>query len=790
MRAPTPARRGSRDVGRIAVIGMAGRFPGAATVTDLWRNVRAGVDSVTAVRARRHPHGESGGANGNGRRHPATTRSWRQFDARFFGYSEADAALMDPQLRVLHECVWQALEDAGYAPDGELGRVGMYVGGSPDTRWLCAAARGGATAGPRRPDVNDSFATCLSYRFGLQGPSLTLHTSSSSSLVAIHVASQAISTGECDMAIAGGVAIGAPVDAGLAGNGAHPGPTPCRAFDAQANGAPATDGCGVVVLKALSKAVADGDHIYAVVRGTAINNDGRQKLRYGAPSVAGQVDVMRRAHEAADVDGETVAYVEAHGSGGPLGDAVEIEALTQAFGTRRRQFCAIGSIKTNIGDLHHAAGIAAFIKAVLAVRDGVVPPTLHYRRPNPRIDFPATPFVVNTTLRKWTLRPRRACVNAVGAGGTNAHVVIEDAPRVGASASNGRRSHLLVLSANQAPVLEQAHARLRARIEGDPHLDIGDVAHTLRTGRVSLPFRRAMVCRSRGEALAVLRGRHPQRVWTHVSSPPVRLTFLFQGHSARHPLTDGTLYAQQAEFRAAVDRCLDALGPLKGRVARALGLDSTSRKRADSGDPRSAPAALFVYQYACATLLKTLGVQPSALLGEGVGELVAGCLAGVFRLEDVLRLLGRRAGPLDARAIAAIERQPPLVALLSSPTARPVGAADATDAAYWTDRVRQPSCLSDGIVALLQMPAHVLVDIGPDETLRTAARRPSIGSFTHTLISLGGDAGDGEGRLLAGIGQVWTLGIDVHWASLDARGRRRVSLPTSEFGGTELPDIT
>jgi phthiocerol/phenolphthiocerol synthesis type-I polyketide synthase E len=716
---------------------------------------------------------------------------WNSFDATFFGYSEADATLLDPQLRVLHECSWQAFEDAGYAPDGELGRVGVYIGGCPDWEWRCAAQRPLRAASPGLRDANDAFASCLSYRFGLQGPSLTLQASSSSSLVAVHVASRAIVAGECDMAVAGGVDVRMPIGIGQAATqaGEVP-PVPCRAFDAEAHGSVSANGCGVVVLKALPEAIADGDYIYAVVLGTATNNDGQCRLDYCAPSVMGQRDVICRAHDVAGVKGEALEYVEAHGSGSPLGDAVEIEALTQAFHTDRRQFCAIGSIKTNIGNLNHAGGIAAFIKAVMVVHDGVLPPTLHYRRSNPRIDFAATPFVVNTRLRMWESRRRRAGVNAIGIGGTNAYAVIEDAPRAPRRTASDGRSHLVVLSARQAAALDGLTARLRDAIQSSSEIDIGDVASTLRLGRARLPHRRAMLCRDRRDAVEVLRGLSPERVWSGVSSSPVRLTFVLPGDARRYPLTDCTLYDRLPAFRTVIDMCLEKLAePLRAGAADVLGVGPKGGARSGDIDPLSAQSALFVHEYAYATLLKDIGVQPSALLGAGIGDLVAGCIAEVFRLEDALSLIVKRvhadrgdtALAEYASAVMAIDRQPPVVPILSRSTAQ------ATEVSYWVDRLRQPWSLSDGIATLLRMPPHVLVDVGPDGRLERSARNTSPAP-AHIVISLGGDTDDDESRLWRCLGQVWTRGVDITWARVSSGDARRIPLPTYEFGGNELPD--
>lgn len=758
---------------------MAARFPGAATVTEFWRNIREGLDAARASCPGESARTAAVGTRSNGGRRQTVggNRLSQQHDASVFDYSDAHATGMDPQLRVLHDCVWQAFEDASYAPDGELGQVGVYIGGAPDPQWQCATGRGagrhsaGGDAIACR-EANESFATYLSYRFGLRGPSLTLQSSSSSSLVAVHLASRAIVAGECEMAIAGGVSAG--------------------------RGNPSV-GCGVVVLKELSRAMADGDHVYSVILGTTSSNDGRRKLAYGVPSVAGQVDAIRGALDMAGVDGDTIEYVEAHGQGAPLGDAVEIEALTQAFHTPRRQFCALGSITANIGDLRHAAGIAAFIKAVLAIYSGIRPPSVNHRVPNPRVDFSTTPFVAMARSRKWTSQPRRACVNVSGAGGTNAHVVLEQAPPSPNRSVQAGRSQLLVLSANEAPALEQATAKLHNVIARTPDVALGDVAHTLRTGRATRRIRRALLCRDRADALAALGGLRRDRIWTHVSAPPVRVTFLLQGDTSRRRVTDGTLYTRQPGFREAVESCLDALDPREADVSHALGLGSARKTRAGPVQSRTASLALFIYQYACAALLKRVGVQPSALLGEGVGELVAGCLSGVFHLRDALSLVRTRSELLQARgggiaparqversirayerALKAIERQPPLMPFLSPQTGRPVDAAQVVEPAYWSASVRRESCLHEGIAALRQTAPHIVVEIGPDAILVPSASTSPSAQSGHTLLSLGGDDGDEESRMLASLGQLWTRGVDVVWAGLDARDCRRLPLATYE----------
>jgi acyl transferase domain-containing protein len=645
---------GQRVSNHLAVIGMSGRFPGARSTGELWDNVTRGIESITFF-----SEDELRGVVPDGElsapeyvRAKGYLAGWDEFDPGFFGYSENEAALMDPHSRLLHGCLWEALEDAGYAPDSGLGRVGLYVGGSVSPYWFCAAQGRRATPAEQYHGVilneNHALSTRLSYRFGLRGPAVTLQTACSSSLVAVHVACQALIAGECDMAVAGGVSITFPVKAGyLYEKGTVSSPDGhCCAFDASGQGTLAGDGCGLVVLKPLQRARDEGDHIYSVVRGTAINNDGRDKIGYTAPSVSGQADVIRRAHGAACIEPDTINYLEAHGTATPLGDPIEIQALTQAFGTTRRQFCAIGSIKTNLGHLNHAAGIAGFIKAALAVRDGVLPPSLHYREANEHIDFAATPFYVNTSLRPWNgVGPRRAGVSSFGIGGTNAHAVLEQAPEPSPSATSNRL-HLLLLSARDARGLQDMTDRWREHLEQHADIDMAAVAFTSQVSRGGMRYRRAVACESRREAIEALRRQYHS---PSVSSERA-VAYLVPGQGSQHARMGAGLYERLPEFRAAVDKCVALLAPtLRANVQAVLGLrEAPDEERLPIDETRVVQPALFVCQYASAALLGRLGFEPVALLGHSLGEFVAACLAGVFSLEDALTLVVRRGELMQA----------------------------------------------------------------------------------------------------------------------------------------------
>jgi acyl transferase domain-containing protein len=482
---------------RIALVGMAGRFPGASSVPELWRNLRAGVTSVPAG----GPPGEPAAGSLHG---------IDLFDAEFFGIPPREAELLDPQHRLFLECAWEALEDAGYDSPAYPGTIGVYAGAaSYDYAVLNLYSRPELVSevGSFRlmlGNQSDYLPTRVSYKLDLRGPSLNVQTACSTSLVAVHAACESLLNGECDMALAGGVTVRLPHPAGyryeeggiLALDGQ------CRAFDARAQGTVFGNGVGIVVLKRLADALADGDHVRAVILGSAVNNDGSFKLGYTAPSVAGQAEVVASALAVAGVEPDTVSYVEAHGTGTPLGDPMEVEALTQAFRARtaRTGFCALGSVKTNLGHLETAAGVTGLIKTVLALEHGEIPPSLHFEAPNPRIDFAASPFFVNARLAPWPrgAAPRRAGVSAFGIGGTNAHVVLEEAP-LPVPVAAALPVQLAVLSARTPAALEAATDRLAACLREHPDLPFSAVAYTLQFGRRAFAHRRVVAGRCLGD---------------------------------------------------------------------------------------------------------------------------------------------------------------------------------------------------------------------------------------------------------------------------------------------------
>lgn len=659
----------------IAIIGMAGRFPGAPDVASFWRNLKDGVDSISRFSPAELEIGgeddalEPGHVGARG-----ILEDIDQFDARFFGFLPPEAELMDPQQRVFLELAWQAIEHAGYDAQRYDGPIGVFAGCFMNTYLLAnLCSREGFLARLVKSiqtdaidielgNEKDHIATHTAYRIGLRGPAMTLQTACSTSLVATATACQSLLTRECDMALAGGVTIVVPQKRGylhkvgsiLSVDGV------CRPFDAAASGTVFSNGAGVVLLKRLADAVADGDTIYAVIRGYALNNDGKRKVNYTAPSVAGQAEVISRALEMAGVNARSIGYVEAHGTATPVGDPIEVSGLTTAYAaaTSDTGFCALGSVKANIGHLDVAAGVAGLIKVALSVHEGVIPPLVHFTSPNPKIDFPSTPFFVNTELRKWDTddAPRRAAISSFGLGGTNAHLIVEQAPSPEARAGLLRSQHLFLLSARSPAALATQGERLAAHLETVPDQDLADVAFTLQAGRRQFDQRRFVVGRDRAELVARLRGpaQAGEAGAVGALNPPV--VFMFPGQGAQYPGMGHDLYREEPVFREVVDRCAEALlaDPEAGFDLREFLLwtpvspQPAAEISLAMSQTRIAQPTIFTLEIALGRLLLAWGVRPTALVGHSVGEFAAACLAGVFDLEDAVRLVATRGRLMQA----------------------------------------------------------------------------------------------------------------------------------------------
>lgn len=652
----------------IAIIGMSGRFPGANDLDEYWANLANGVESIAILsqedmRAAGIPEHISklpGYVNAS----PVLDKV-DEFDAQFFGFSARDAALTDPQHRLFLETAWQALEDAGHDPARFPGAIGVF-GGCELSTYLYHLHQNLESLkyvdGMQLMVTNDKDHLCtqVSYRLNLRGPSVSVQTTCSTSLVAVSLACESLQQGGCDMALAGGVTVRVPQRGGyfytpgsiLSPDG-H-----CRPFDAKAQGTIVGSGVGVVVLKRLSDALEQGDNVRAVIRAVAVNNDGNQKVGYTAPSARGQAAAIRAAHRISGVSADSIGYVEAHGTGTILGDPIEFSALTEVFRetTSRRGFCGIGSAKSNFGHLSCAAGVAGLIKTVLALENGAIPPTVHYTTPNPAIDLVASPFFLTTRLQPWERNgiPRRAGVSSFGVGGTNAHAVIEEAPprptRTGKRSE--KRSHqLLLLSARTESALKEASARLGAHLRRHPELDLADVAYTLHLGRRFLRDRRAVVVP--GDDVAGAAGAlDPQQGLPTVSARDSRPTvFMFPGQGSQYLGMASGLYRSELVVRRAIDRCARNFKVALGAdLRRVLFPSRRNRKHAEEAlkDTKWAQPALFTVGYALAELWNSWGIRPAAMIGHSVGEYVAATLAGVMRLEDALAVIARRGQLISA----------------------------------------------------------------------------------------------------------------------------------------------
>ncbi len=770
----TPSASSLDPQKHIAIVGLQLRYPGATTLAEFWQNLRNGVESISyftpeeMIEAGYPPELVRSANFVRANPHVGDTAG---FDPAFFGFTPHEAEVMDPQIRLMLECSWQALEDAGYDAERFDGRIGVFMGANLSNYFMAnlmpqmddlLAGQGGISALTLFND-RDSLATIISYKLNLTGPSVTVQTYCSTSLVGVHLGCQSILAGDCEMVLAGGVSLNNEVVSGysyeegsIKSQDGH-----CRTFDAQASGTVFGNGVGVVVLKRLDRAIADGDFIHAVIRGSAINNDGSVKAGYTAPSVKGQVESIGAALERAAIDPETIGFVEAHGTATLVGDPIEVSALTQAFdaaGAKRRQYCALGSAKTNFGHLDRAAGVAGLMKASLVVREGLIPPSLHYTNPNPKIDFPSSPFFVNTKLSPWERTdevPRRALVASLGVGGTNAHAVVEEPP-VTEPSGPSRAAQLVVVSARSEASLGAATDQLVKFLNQNPDAPLADVAFTLQHGRKVFGHRRIAVGRDAGEIVAALQDQRMGMSAVGGGKPRRPVAFLFTGQGSQYVGMGRDLYATEPVFRAEVDRCAELLQPH-------LDLDLRSVLYPEGGDVEAAAEqlkqtaltqpALFVIEYALAQLWRSWGVQPEAMIGHSIGEYVAATLAGVFSVEDALALVAARgrlmqsmpAGAMLAVPLTEDELQPHLgedvaVAAINAPgscvASGPFAAIDALEAqlaeqGVQARRLQTSHAFHSGMMdpILAEFTSRVA------EVSRAAPQIPYVSNLTGTWIT-------------------------------------------------------
>jgi acyl transferase domain-containing protein/acyl carrier protein len=780
----------------IAIIGMTGRFPGAKNIDEFWRNLRDGVESITFFTS--DELAESG-LDQTLQKNPryvgadAVIEDMDMFDAEFFSIPPREAELLDPQHRLFLECAWELMEQAGYDSESYPGRVAVYGSANLSTYLV----RNIMTNPAARETVSffqtmlandkDFIATRVSYKMNLKGPSLSVATLCSSGSLAIHMGCQALLNYQSDIALAGAVSLQVSRDdayfyqeGGIGDPDGH-----CRAFDAKASGTVSGSGVSLVALKRLEDAINDGDYIHAVLRATAVNNDGSIKYSFTAPSVEGQAEVIAEAISLAEVDPETITYVETHGTGTRLGDPIEVTALTQAFrgnGAEANQYCAIGSVKTNIGHLVNAGGVASLIKTVLAMQHGQIPPSLHFDEPNPEIDFENSPFFVATKLTDWKPDgfPRRAGVSSFGIGGTNVHMIVEEAPQL-APSGKSRSQQLIVLSAKTATALEKQTENLVEYLKTHPDANLADVAFTFQVGRHGFAHRRMLLCSSVPEAITALSGNDPARVFTRFQQSKNRpVVFMFPGTENELVNRGLELYNNEPAFREQIDTCAEIAQPLLNLDLRKVlypKAPETTQAQEALKQPAVAQAALFSWEYALATLWREWGIEPQSMLGDGgVGELVAACLAQALSPDAALALIAGN------KAIEESDLHTPEVLWVSGTTKNWITEKEAANPAYWNKLLSQPGSFSQQVQVLLKETEQVLLEVGPGQTLRTLATAHPEKTEQQVVLSSLEESTEASFGMLSTLGQLWFAGVRVDWYGFHTHEKRhRLPLPTYPF---------
>jgi acyl transferase domain-containing protein/acyl carrier protein len=640
----------------IAVIGMSGQFPGSKDCRSYWENLMAGKEliktftdeelincGVPESQLRNESYIKCAGA--------IDIDEKNTFDHSFFGYSPEEASLMDPQIRLFHEHCWKALEDAGYSSLIDKQRIGLFAGASRNYNWkMYVYGKSEETRlDPFYLDMisGASFiSTLVSYKLNLQGSSFFVDTACSTSMVAISLACKSLLFGESKMALAGGSCIITQKQKGyfyqegmINSSDGH-----CRAFDKDASGTVGGEGVGVVVLKKLSEAIKDRDHIYCIIRSASINNDGNRKVGYTAPSVKGQTECIKMSHRLAGVDPRTISYIETHGTGTKLGDPVEVRALNEAFaGSGKEKFCAIGSVKTNIGHLDTAAGVAGFIKTVLSLKYKKIPPSLYYKEPNPEIDFDGGPFYVNTELKEWERKgdfPLRAAVSSFGIGGTNVHAVLEEAPD-SPPVNEGRQYKLLTFSAKTEASLLRYMNNVREFLIKEPLVNLADMCYTLQVGRKHFSYRKSLACEDKEELINMLSPDNLQTPSTIAKEKNSSLVFMFSGAGSQYINMGKDLYEKEPFFREEMDKGFSLLKSLTGENYKEI----IYPKQADNFSINlmlHTQPSIFLFGYSLVRLLMSWGIKPQYMIGHSIGEYIAACISGVFSFEDALLLVVKR----------------------------------------------------------------------------------------------------------------------------------------------------
>ncbi|NJN10931.1 MAG: SDR family oxidoreductase [Richelia sp. RM1_1_1] len=795
MNAKNDSEKAYEQIEGIAIIGMAGRFPGAISIESFWQNLQNGEESLSLltdqelIDAGVSPELVN---DSNYVKIGGVLENIDLFDAAFFDLNPKEVEVTDPQHRLFLECAWEALENAGYDSTKCESRIGVYAGASLNNYLSFDLNNDQLGSGKSYQKMigNDKgfLSTRVSYKLNLTGPSITVQTACSTSLVATTLAYQSLQNYQCDIALAGGVSIRVPQKTGYFYEPGGP-LSPdghCHAFDAKAEGTTIGNGVGVVVLKRVQDAIADGDYIYAVIKGAAINNDGSTKVGYTAPSVDGQAEAIAEAMMLADVEPETISYIEAHGSGTAMGDPIEIAALSNVFrsSTEKKGLCAIGSVKTNIGHLDAAAGVAGLIKTALALKHELIPPSLNFEQPNPQIDFDNSPFYVNTKLKEWKTgsTPRRAGVSSLGMGGTNAHVVLEEAPTPLASSSS-RPWQLLVLSAKTESALEAATQNLSQHLMRHPDSNLADVAYTLQIGRRDFSHRRILVCSDTQDAIQALNQQASQRVLTQFQDNGTSsVAFIFSGEDTLYADMGREFYETESVFSSLLERCCLILRPHLELDLRSVIYPKESEREVaveKLQQTKFAQIALFVIEYALAQLWMSWGISPQAMIGQGIGEYVAATMAGVFSLEDALTLLAKN---FSTESLQEIHLNTPIIPFISNVSGTWITETEARNPNYWAQH-QEAVGFNQGIKELVKDSQRILLEVGCGDTLSTYAQQYPTEELTAlTSIPHSHNRDSDVAFLLNTLAKLWMLGIKIDWLGFYANEHRhRLPLPTYPF---------
>jgi amino acid adenylation domain-containing protein len=804
-RAKARKEASKEDCRDIAVIGVALKVPGAKTPEEYWQNLVEGIESVSFFTDKEVLEA---GVDPEMLKHPnfikaeACIDNLEYFDAAFFGFGPREAEIMDPQLRYYLECSWEALERAGYDSEKYNGRIGVYGGSAASTYMFNNltsefSSYSVMTNYKQRVAVlsvntNDFYSQRVSYSLKLNGPSVNVQTACSTSLVAVHMACQGLLNQECDIAISGGVQIRAPQKVGyIYEEGGLPSPDGhTRTFDEKAKGTIHANGIGLIVLKRLSDAVRDNDNIIAVIKGSAVNNDGNLKMGFTVPSVEGQARVIAEAQAVAGVSPDTVTYVEAFGTASEMGDPIEVEGLTQAFrlGTQEKEYCGIGAVKSNFGHLDHASGIAGLIKVALSLQNRMLPPTINFEKPSPKIDFDNSPFYVNSKLKEWDTDrlPRRAGVSSFAIGGTNVHVVLEEAPLV-ESGENSRPWKLLMFSSKTGSALKAYTSNLADYIKKNPMVNLADAAYTLQVGRRDFNHRRVVLCRGTEDAVDSLQSMNPSRVFS-ANQPALDrdVDFIFgrQGNQYVNMALD--LYSNEPEFKMQVDQCFEILHNYTGRNLGTILYPEGSIDQAEALVLKQEDVAMqltFVVEYALAKLWLSWGIHPKSVMGLGVGEYAAACLSGVFSLEDALLLLvcmSTSGKDLKTKA-DSIKLNPPRIPLISRKTGGWMTSEEALSLERWLEFSDNKEKDTEGLNVFLKSTDRVLLEISVGSTGVDYAGKKSE---QMVVASLQGDstACTDEEFLMMSLAKFWIAGVKIDWNGFyTGEKRKRIIVPTYPF---------